>query len=351
MKRNYISILIVTLFLSESLFAAPCQVPAGNQRIDVGALKENELLPTISYSCDDKGDRNVGGSSICVQTVFCVYMHSGGKSACEPDSVQGSVFRMSPTGEVLDRYGINVDKIAGSVGKPLYGSSSPEFIKRAFCGRTWEVGNVEGMPEGSVRRSSRRRFKCLCEGKFCSAKESRDLDLYSATIESKSRPSVGSDTAELIKANVDELVFGGASQALYTRLTVEQSNRTLDILNGVIPASSCKANYQTRMEGGILGYFQTAKKVKVGTICSTVAGKDFVLMPDEFTTGVSKIVSDPKNEDAFRAGSTVTVASQFIQAARKSMGGCYPTKATARSSGNPGFQYQVPESETGTGTR
>lgn len=326
-KVKYSLIAVAFLFYG-SAFAATCTPPAsGFKSVNVGALKERELIPTLAYGCDASGNKTEAGAFTCVQSVFCVYMHSGVN--CEPDSVQGGVFRMAPNGEVLERYSLNVDKNSYSAGKPLYDPNN--IAKDLFCKKT--------NADRTIRRVSKLRFNCLCENKNCNSKYNSDLSLYAATI-GKSDSMV--DQEEKLRAQgVAEYVYGGPNMAFYRQFDPEQSARLLDIVNGVIPIRSCETVYSQPQGNAVLTWLGLGPAPVAQKVCSGINTEKFKLDVGEFTTIASKGV----NKNSLEGGSSVTVAAAFVMASRTSLGGCTAFSAKGRSGaiGTPagGGDYNV----------
>lgn len=309
MKPNwFFNVTFMIVILAANSYAKECVLSsAGPAPIDMGVMKDRELIPSYSYKCNDEGVQDSAGSSICLQMAYCP--HGGNK--CYPSAVQGSVFRMSSTGEILNRYPINVDD-AGEAkkGKPLLGVKDVD-ITNAFCPQT----NI-------VNAKAVRRFQCLCNKKLC--KESEPLDLYTyasfPNLSNKSNEELLENSLVNGKAEYDRT---GRYVRAYFHFNKNQTDRLNQILNGKSPYRTCKEHYVDTSRVNVFGYGFLSVREKKGLLCSNTTSEDFVLLP-QFSGAVEKELT-PGGENIEGKSDDVGLSTfQMIQQARKSLGGCFP---------------------------
>lgn len=306
--------LIFVLVLASNLDATPCSTqdsPSGLNRIEMGNLKQRELMPSYSYKCDDKGDKQNAGAFICLQMLYCPHQLT---ETCLPSSVQGSVFRMDSSGVILDRYSLNIDNAGSAIkGKKLYVDDTIN-IKNAFCPDT-----------KALHARAIRRFQCLCNKKYC--KESEPLDLY---IYAKF-PNLNFKTDDELLENAltnskPEYDRTGREVTGYFHFNDNQSARLNEIINGQSPIRTCKDKYVETPTVQFFGRIFASVIEKQGLTCANTTSQDFVLLPS-FSSASEKLITPDENLDG-KSDNVAQLTFEMIQQARKSLGGCFPNPDT-----------------------
>lgn len=329
----------------------------------------HELLPTQVYNCNEKGDKDKAGSFICAQMVFCAKTHA--MSPCMPDNVQGTLVRMTPQGEVLSNYPLNVNKSSRSKGKPLYGDG--DFIYKQFCAKKKDDGY-------SRRTSSQNRFGCLCGEKAKCAK-APNLELLSARQWSGRESCYNSNPNPDLVADIGQY---GPHCYQYFRMTDTQNSRLRDLMNNISPLSAAQTQeckQQTTLDpnsGFSLGSFIVVKKVqKTEKICTDLSVGDLRnVYLKKYATTVSTDLEYKFEKDVFIGGKPLSEDLQnfygadihyaetsdtgvnsifMVSELRRKLGGCNPQNAKAQlapsseagsSSSNRGAPSQSEEGRT-----